>query len=306
MTVLAADDRAYLSVVHPARYAFGDPANPTLVLNAVDGSGVMWVCEEPTGWDSPSVVTPMDRKQYGHGAYAGEGYFEERALGFAGAFAAPTAAAAADARSRLLSAILGDLVNGVVYSHLDEAVPRSMILLPSGDPHVPFVDDRYATFAFTMIAADPFKYGPSATYGPARLPSATGNPGRSYPRAYTVHYGALGALATGLPIHVPNAGDEPAEALYSVTGPVPNPVVSLSTGLFVGLTLTLSATDALVIDTAAGTVTVNGVNRLDALMADSTFPLIPARTGVDVRLSSAAGGTDQAAALTVTTAPTWK
>lgn len=306
MTLLAADDRAYLTVAHPARYAFGDPAAPTLTFNAVDPFGVMWVCEEPTGWDSPTVALPMDRKQYGHGAYPGEGYFEERALGFAGAFAAPSPAAAADARTRLLSAILGDLLNGVTYTHLDEPTPRSMTLLPHGEPHVPLVDDRYATFAFTMIAPDPFKYGPTGTYGPARLPSATGNPGRSYPRTYPVAYGALGALPTGGPIHVPNAGDQLAEAIYTATGPVPNPVVSLSTGLFIGVTLTLAATDVLAVDTAAGTVTVNGVNRLDALMADSTFPLIPARTGVDARLSSAAGGTDQAAGLTVTTAPTWK
>jgi hypothetical protein len=306
VTVLAADDRAYLSVAHPARYAFGDPAAPALVLNAVDSSGVMWVCEEPTGWDSPSVATPMDRKQYGHGAYAGEGYFEERPLGFAGAFAAPSAAAAQDARSRLLSVILGDLVNGVVYTHLDEPTPRSMILLPNGDPHVPFLDDRYATFAFTMIAADPFKYGPAATYGPARLPSATGNPGRRYPRIYPELYGSVGAVPTGGPITVPNPGDMPSEAVYRVTGPVPQPVITLSSGLFIGLSLDLAATDTLAVDTAAGTVTVNGVNRLDALRADSTLPLIPARTGVEVRLGSQTGGTDQAAGLLVTTAPTWK
>lgn len=306
MTVLAANSRGYLSVEHPSRYAFGDPAAPQLILNAVDSAGVMWFCEEPTGWDAPSVATPMDRKQYGHGAYAGEGYFQERTLTYAGAFAAPTAAAAMDARSRLLSAILGDLVNGVVYTHLDEAVPRSMILLPSGDPHVPFVDDRAATFAFTMIAADPFKYGPTQTYGPARLPSATGNPGRSYPRGYTMHFGSVGAVATGGPITVPNAGDIPAEAVYTVTGgPVGQPVITLSTGVFLGLSLDLAATDTLVVDTAAGTVTVNGVNRLDALLADSSFPLIP-NGGVEVRLGSATGTTSQAAGLTVTTAPTWK
>jgi hypothetical protein len=61
VTVLAADDRAYLSVEHAGRYALGDPAAPAVIFNAVDSSGVMWFCEEPVGWDSPSVVTPMDR-----------------------------------------------------------------------------------------------------------------------------------------------------------------------------------------------------------------------------------------------------
>lgn len=305
MTVLAADDRAYLSVAHPDRYAFGNPAAPTLVLNAVDTFGVMWLCNEPVGWDAPTVVTPMDRKQYGHGAYPGEGFFEERTLSFVGAFAAPTPAAAAAARTRLLSAIQGDLVNGVVYTHLDEAVPRSMVLLPSGTPHAPYVDDRLVDFAFTMIAADPFKYGPAATYGPARLPSSSGNPGRVYPRVYPLTFGTLGALPTGGPITVPNAGDQLAEAIYTVTGPVPSPVIVLSNGLYLGLTLTLAAGDIMAVDTAQGTVTVNGVNRLDALTADSSFPLIPPG-GVEVRLTSSAGGTDPAAGLTVTVAPTWK
>jgi hypothetical protein len=305
VTVLAADDRAYLSVEHAGRYALGNPAAPAVIFNAADSSGVMWFCEEPAGWDSPSVVTPMDRKQYGHGAYAGEPYFEERTLAFSGAFAAPSHEAAVAARTRLLGAILGDLVNGTTYTHLDESPARSMYVLPVGTPHVPFVDDRLVTFTFTLIAADPFKYGPSAVYGPARLPSATGNPGRSYPRVYPVRYGALGALATGQPITVPNGGDTAAEAVYTITGPVPQPYVTFSSGLFFGLALTLAATDVLVVDTAAGTVEVNGVNRQDALMADSTFPLIPSG-GIDVRLTSAAGGTDQSAGLTVTTAPTWK
>lgn len=305
MTVLAANDRGYLSVEHAGRYALGPPAAPLVTFNAVDAAGVMWFCEEPQGWDSPSVVTPMDRKQYGHGAYPGEGFFEERTLTFAGAFTAPTNAAAHAARKQLRSAILGDLVNGVTYTHLDDTPARSMILVPSGEPHLPFVDDRLVTFAFTMIAPDPFRYGPSATYGPARLPSAVGNPGRSYPRVYPVKYGALGALATGQPITVPNTGDVSAEAVYTITGPVPQPYLYTSTGLFVGFSLDLAATDVLTIDTAAGTATVNGVNRLDALMADSTFPLIPPG-GFTVRLTSATGGTDQAAGLTVTTSPTWK
>lgn len=304
MTLLAADDRAYLSVGTPVRYALGNPAAPMVTFNAVDAQGVMWLCDEPQGWDSPTVATPFDRKQYGDGAYAGQGYLEERTLTFSGAFAAPTNALAVAARDQLRAALLGDLLNGVIYTHLDEQPARSMVLLPSGSPRLP-VNDRVCEFSFTLIAADPYKYGPSGTYGPARLPSATGNPGRSYPRVYPVTYGALGSLPTGAAITVPNAGDTASEAIYAVQGPVPGPVIALSNGLFIGFTLTLAATDSLIIDTAAGSAQVNGVNRLDALLADSTFPLIPTG-GVDVHLTSTAGGTDQAAGLLVTTAPTWK
>lgn len=304
MTLIAADDRAYLTVENPCRYALGDPAAPLIVFNAADAEGVMWVCDEPQGWDSPTVATPFDRKQYGDGAYAGQGYLEERTLSFDGAFAAPSQAAALAARDRLRAALLGDLLNGVLYTHLDEAPPRSMALLPNGSPHLPVLD-RICQFTFTLVAADPFKYGPTASYGPARLPAATGNPGRSYPRVYPVTYGAIGALPTGAPITVPNAGDTASEAVYTMNGPVPGPAAVFSTGAFLAFTLTLAATDTLVIDTAAGTAQLNGVNRLDALAAGSSFPLIPPG-GVDVRFTSTAGGTDQAAALYVATAPTWK
>jgi hypothetical protein len=67
------------------------------------------------------------------------------------------------------------------------------------------------------------------------------------------------------------------------------------------------------VDTINGTSTVNGVNRYDAWAVGSTFPLIPPADpildtpgGTEVRLRSGTGGTDQAAGLTVTTAPSWK
>ena len=39
MTLLLADDRAYLTSVHRHRWALGDPATPALTLNDADGEG---------------------------------------------------------------------------------------------------------------------------------------------------------------------------------------------------------------------------------------------------------------------------
>jgi hypothetical protein len=210
VTLLAADDRAYLTVGRPARYALGDPAAPALILNAVDAAGCMWWAEVPEGWDAAELTTPL--------------------------------------------------------------------------------------------------------YGPIRLPTAQGEGG--YPM------GATGALmpwtsaagpAALTVAAVRNQGDEPAHAVYRVTGPVPRPRIVLGTGEFVALDADLGALDTWTVDTTTGTSTVNGVNRYDAWAAGSTFPLIPASDpvagtsgGTEVRLRSGAGGTDQAAGLTVTTAPSWK
>jgi hypothetical protein len=104
---------------------------------------------------------------------------------------------------------------------------------------------------------------------------------------------------------VPNAGDEAAHATYRISGPAPQPIVQVSTGEYAHLRLDLGAADTATIDTADGTVTVNGVNRYDAWGPGSTFPLIPPG-GAEVRLRSYTGGADPAAALLIDSAPAWR
>lgn len=310
MTLLYADDAAYLVQDEPQRYALGDPAAPLLVLNAADEFGVMWVCEEPDGWDSPSIDLPLDRRQGGHGAIPGEPTYEERTLSFTGSAEAPTPAAARAARTRLLRAFLDAVRSGeeLLYTHLDEQPARSLYVLPSGQPRVA-VDGRWIDYAFVLVAGDPIKRGADATYGPVRLLSTAAEPGRSYTAGNRTYMAGLrsypggGSLAATVAF-VPNVGDESAPALFRIAGPVPSPIVQLGTGEYVELNLDLGALDTAEVDTDAGTVYVNGVNRFDALVGRSTFPQIPPG-GTEVRLRSRIGGSDPTAALTITTTPRW-
>lgn len=525
MSLLAADDRAYLSAVHPVRYALGPPEAPLIVLNAADAFGCMWACDVPEGWDAPEVTTPIDRRSAGHGGYVGDSTYEARVLTFEGTVAAPTAAALGNAYRRLLSALLGQLSGFLRYTHLDETpAPMGLWVRPTGKPRWKAADDRVAEFAFVLVAEDPIKTGSATSAGPVRLPTAAGeggypvggvmpwtvvtsaavnetrrnlvpNPtpastnswfgnagtggtaatsfvaaggptgaglfrltysvanttaagtspvasivadgrasaplpipvtaGQVYSAAisartsvaqrlqavlrwYDAAGGAVasavgaqavtvantwtrftldaatapagavyaridvatvtGAGAVPFPIGatfdaaqaqlevaaaagtyfdgtaadtptrnyawagaadnspsveqtatffttpstgaalvawVPNDGDEDSHAIYTVQGPVPRPRIQLGNGAYVALSADLGADDAWTVDTAAGTSTVNGVNRYDAWGAGSTFPLIPSG-GVEVRLRSGTGGQDPAAALTVLTAPSWK
>jgi hypothetical protein len=314
VTLLAADDRAYLTVGRPARYALGDPAAPALILNAVDAAGCMWWAEVPEGWDAAELTTPLDRKGYGDGGYAGVPTYEPRTLTITGAVAAPDPETLDLAYRRLIAVVQGRR-GPIRYTHLDET-PQAMGLWcdPTGRPTWKAADPRVADFTFLLVAEDPIKTGSASLYGPIRLPTAQGEGG--YPM------GATGALmpwtsaagpAALTVAAVRNQGDEPAHAVYRVTGPVPRPRIVLGTGEFVALDADLGALDTWTVDTTTGTSTVNGVNRYDAWAAGSTFPLIPASDpvagtsgGTEVRLRSGAGGTDQAAGLTVTTAPSWK
>jgi hypothetical protein len=307
MSVLAADDRAYLTAGRRTRYALGLPEAPLIVLNDADTYGCMWACDVPDGWDSPEVTTPSDRRQGGHGSYLGESTYEERVLAFEGTVTAPTPAALDDAYRRLLRALLGQLSSFLRYTHLDET-PAAMGLWvrPTGKPRWRVLDDRVADFSFTLVAEDPIKTGSAAVYGPVRLPTVGGEGG--YPMGASgavMPWTSAGGTIAVTVVTVPNAGDEDSHAIYTVTGPVPRPRIQLGRGPYVALNTDLGALDVWVVDTAAGTSTVNGVNRYDAWGAGSTFPLIPAG-GDEVRLRSATGGTDQAAGLTVTTAPSWK
>jgi hypothetical protein len=304
VTLIAADDRAYLTTTHGARYALGDPDNPALTLNAADLFGCMWACDVPEGWDSPEVNTPMDRRPTGHGGYAGEPTYEPRVLAFEGTVTAPTAEDLTAAHARWLTALLGPLPAMWRYTHLDETPVRGLWVYPSGKPKWRALDDRVAEFAFVLVAEDPIKTGTAAAYGPVRLPTAGGEGGVAYPLSFPVTYsaGTVGSTVA----HVANDGDEDAHAVYTITGPLPGPQVLLSTGEHATLTADLpTGNDVAVIDTATGTVTINGADRFDAWAAGSTFPLIPPG-GADVRLRSTTGGTDQAAYLTVTSAPAWK
>jgi hypothetical protein len=50
----------------------------------------MWWAEVPEGWDAAELTTPVDRKGYGDGGYAGTPTYEPRTLTITGAVAAPT------------------------------------------------------------------------------------------------------------------------------------------------------------------------------------------------------------------------
>jgi hypothetical protein len=303
MTLLWADDRAYLTTGRTARYTLGDPTAPDLTFNTVDTDGCAWLVDEPKGWRFPSVTVPMDRRQSGHGGYAGEPTFEPRTLTVEGTVTAPTPDALDAAHGRLMAALLGRLPAQTRWTHADEG-GRGLWVYTNADPSWANHDDRAADFGFVLIAEDPIKTGPAVPYGPVRLPGNNGGlraAAGGFRSPWVATAGVVGRIATT----AANPGDQESHAIYTITGPVPAPRVLLGTGAYVWLDLDLGELDTAVIDTAGGSVQVNGVNRYDAWGAGSVFPLIPPG-GTQVRLLSGGGGSDPAAALTLTTGPSWK
>jgi hypothetical protein len=306
VTLLWADNRAYLTVGTSTRYAVGDPLTPDLTLNAVDAYGCMWAADTPDGWDAAEATTPLDRRQDGSGGYSGETTLEPRVLTVEGTVAAPTPAELSAAYRRWLAAVQRRGVF-IRYTHLDELPePVGVWVKPTGRPKWRALDDRVAEFSFLLVAEDPTKTGTAHSYGPVRLPTVGGEGG--YPMGAggaVMPWTAAGGTVAVTVVTVGNSGDEDSHAVYTVTGPASRPRIQLGNGQYVALAADLGPLDSWVVDTAAGTTAVNGVNRYDAWAAGSVFPLIPPG-GVEVRLRSDGGGTDQAAGLTVVTASSWK
>lgn len=309
MTVLWSDDRTIFTTVHPARYALGPPDAPLVTLNAVDGFGCAWAADEPEGWDAPDVETPSDAQPQAHGSWLGESFYPERVLTFTGGLCtAPTAQDALLARRRLMRALTASLSGLVEYTHLDEVPRRGLWVRPRGKIRMPMVDDRAFTFAFVLVAEDPLKHGDPLTAGPGTMRQPGPVPGRRYPRRYgqhAVHLRDYGGGEVSTVLFVPNVGEEDAHAIYRILGPIDRPLLIFPTQRWrLGFSMRLDDDDALVADTRSGIVTLNGVNRYDALTAGSAVPLIPPG-GVDVELRSGSGGTYPDAQVLIDTAPTW-
>jgi hypothetical protein len=304
--------RSYLVHEPDWTYRFGPPTAPLLVLNAPDAYGCEWICDEPEGWAAPTAVTPLDARQWGDGSYAGATTYETRTLSFGsgatGVCVAPDRPAAHAALRRLLDTVTGR--TPVLYTQ-DGYPAQSLWLRSSGQPKIAWIGEDAFQFAFVMVADDPIKFDAAQFAAPlsTHLPQPAG---AVYPWLYPSSYGA-GATGTVL---VTNAGDEAAQAVYTIAGPTaPNlpplavpTVTNTATGVRFTIARTLYLNDRVVVDTRAGTVQLNGTDVFGDFAGD--FPLIipgpnPVTWGAQSPIVTTAP-TDQDAQLTVAASSAWR
>lgn len=291
-------------------YRFGPLEAPLLTICAVDEQGCQWQVDEPTGWDASEAVTPMDQRQYGDGAYAGETTFRPRVLSFGnpqtGVTVAPTRELAAAAMQRLKA--IAQTRYPVLYTQSGYPA-QSLWLRASGKPNMRWLSDVAFEWAFVMVADDPFRFDAAQLAEPltTQLPGPVG--GFAYDLTYPLGYGSV--LPSGS-VRATNRGDETSQAVYTLRGPVPRPTVySRRTGASFTIDRTLAANELVVADTATGQVTLNGVPILDDLIGDLP-PILP---GDNVLQWSGGSGdpaldelgpNNQRARLWVATTSTWK
>jgi hypothetical protein len=153
------------------------------------------------------------------------------------------------------------------------AEPRQITCRPTAGGYP--IDTEYqfgkAVIAVEFTAADPLLYSSTLHTASSGLPSPTA--GLPFPVTFPVTFGA----STGGSMSVTNLGNFATAPVITIVGPVTNPRVTLTnTGAFMACTITLGSTDALVIDMAAGTITLNGTaDRYNTIVTGSSWWAIP-------------------------------
>lgn len=146
---------------------------------------------------------------------------------------------------------------------------------------------------------DPLRYGPPRTV-PTGLPTSGG--GLVYPLTYPLDYGALGDTGQ---LQLTNAGTAPAPILFTVRGPLPQGWELSAAGQRLTYPVPVPAGQVLAIDTAEGTVLVEGTASRRANLTAADWLTVPAQSSLTVQLTSLGGAYDPAAQATATVQDTY-
>ncbi|GGY65665.1 phage distal tail protein [Streptomyces xanthochromogenes] len=284
-------------VTHAGHVQFGDE----LLL----GPGTPYRWQSLSGWEeSPALDSGTVNRSDGHGAYPGRLLAQPRTITLDG-IVIRTEPAQMSRAVRALSAataLCDDEVPLVVRLDAGPALLswarclRRAVPVGTGGYGVGVVQGA----ALQWEATDPRRYSLTERQIEARLPRAEPGLDWSNSLAWPLDWGAPGATGA---LPVLNEGDAPAHPLITFRGPVERPsLTNIGTGDAVEYDLALADGDELLVDTAAGTVTLNGAaSRLytatNRSAPEQTFTFPPGAS--DLAFRAAPGSSDPRASAVV-------
>ncbi|MER6196770.1 hypothetical protein ABT234_05235 [Streptomyces sp. NPDC001586] len=273
------------------------------------GAGTYYRWQELAGWESlPALDSGTALRAGGHGAYPGTLYAQARTLTLAPMLI------------RAPSAVIGEAVRvlnagtGVVQDEqplavwIDERGPlltHARIVRRSVPVGIGYRQGVIRGAALQWEATDARRYGIQEQEATAGLPQPEAglswnlDPGPEH-LAYPLLFGLPGSTGTLVTL---NSGDADTHPVIEFRGPVSRPsLTNITTGRVVEYDITLAAEDRLTVDTANGTVQLNGTaSRLSTVTPQSCpeelFTLAPGSTPLTFRAAPGTGG--PAASVTV-------
>jgi hypothetical protein len=131
-----------------------------LVLNTIDESGVVWVCNDISGWwtlaepELPELV-----RGWGDGSYDAKGRWASRMLTLKGTFLTQDASQVPAARNKLIEAANLVYRGDWLVVNEEPTLAKASFVRLSGMPDIETVNARGRTeFSIGLKAADPIKY----------------------------------------------------------------------------------------------------------------------------------------------------
>lgn len=259
----------------------------TLTINgSTDANGCDWILTSEKGWfGKPAIKTNRMDKPASRGAIIGSEHPAARVVTLAGRMSAPDAPTMRNAEDQLLG-ICADSSTLYPITCTDER-GLTLTALCKLDGEILFtpVAASTADFSIQLVCPDPRKFAQNPTVVTAGLQAATVG-GVTYPVGYPVNYGTPGISGS---LTLPNAGTAEADIIFTIQGPVTNPMLAdPRTGNTVTYMSALAANDQLVINTQTGRVLLNGVDRR-SLLAVTKWPRISKNDTLQLVFSSSNG-----------------
>jgi hypothetical protein len=228
--------------------------------------------------DLPPVRTGDVPKSRQHGVIAGKNYFADRVIQYKVEVFAPrshtfeqTVASVSAAFPNVTDPAFLLPLSFNLSAEWSEA--RQVWCRPTKTnvPIDPTYGVQHMVGMLELRAPDPLIYSLTRHSVSAGLPSPTA--GLHFPVTFPATFGA----STGGSMVAVNAGTENTYPVVTITGPCTTPSVSLaSTGQFLTVSLTLGASDTLVIDMGARTITLNGTaSRANQIVTGSSWWGLP-------------------------------
>lgn len=247
-----------------------------------DANGTCWVL---TGWDGmegPPTSGAVVQRAGDHGGYAAPQFYGPRPITLK-VWASAASQALRDAARAAVGAAVP--VSELALLRLDEPIPKVMWVRRSGPLAGDCLSLTDVAFTIGLIAPDPRKY--SATLNQQTVNQGAAPAGLALPWTFPITFPAG---APPMSVSVTNAGSFETRPTVVIQGPIAAPrILNQVTGQIVAYSsLTLGATDQLVVDFLNRTALLNGAAR-PADANSSWWILPPGTTGVQL-LGTATSG----------------
>lgn len=196
-------------------------------LTGTDSFGCEWHCEDAAGWlgGGAGVRTDPQARMQQNGEWRGRGFRSGLRVLLRGTVVCPDEAAAETAARRL-----GAVLSSGGFGKLEGTGPSgrtlSSLVQLEVESQWELLSERVAAWQLGVGSEDPLLYGASV-YQSTTLASIGGGGGLVYPLAYPLDYGETPDVIPGA-LFLPNEGTASYLPRVRITGPVPNPIVTLS------------------------------------------------------------------------------